>query len=192
MAIVCIMICVPVTAECMPESASVARWFNRNAQYVVAAALSVMVADGDHSRTAAGSCVDGMIMSLAASELLKQVTAQPRPRDPGARDGFPSSHSAVGFAFARSISDWDRNAGLAAYAFAGTLGWARIESGHHTVEQVIAGAALGLWLAGASVEADGFLISAEEYAVEELGADQRGMSTFTTGSLSFPLLEVQW
>jgi membrane-associated phospholipid phosphatase len=121
--------------------------------------LALLLLVGDHDTVHdAGVTLDGMVASLAAAEGLKLIFDQPRPRDPSAGDGFPSSHATTAFAFARGLSDWRSDWNIPVYAFAAGVGWARVEEGYHTVEQVLAGAALGLWIAGASAESDGFVI----------------------------------
>lgn len=138
----------------------VAQWLNRHSHQVMEGTVAVMLLVGDYDTVRDASVTfDGMLTSLAASEGLKVVVDQPRPNEPAATDGFPSSHATAAFAFARGMTDWRSDWGLPVYAFATAVSWARVDEGYHTVEQVAAGAALGVWLAGVSVNSDGLVIN---------------------------------
>lgn len=151
----------PLPAENAPgKHDPIAQWLNKHSHEVIEGTLAVLVLVGDHDTVSdAGVTFDGTVASLAAAEGLKLVIHEPRPNDPAATDGFPSSHAASAFAFARGMTDWRNDWGPYVYAFATAVGWARVEEGYHTPEQVLAGAALGFWIAGASIESDGFVIN---------------------------------
>jgi len=118
--------------------------------------LGTMLAMGDREDSdAARYCLDAMLTTELAVEVIKRVTKQPRPHRPATEDGFPSGHAAVAFAFARSLADWRPDAGPVLYAFAGTAAWARVQEGAHTWPQVLCGAALGAWIADRSLDAGG-------------------------------------
>ena len=152
----------------------IARWLNKHSHEVMQGTMAVMLLVGDHDTVHdTGATFDGMLTSLTAAEALKLVIDQPRPRQPSATDGFPSSHSAAAFAFARGLSDWRSSWSAAVYAFAAGVGWARVEEGYHTPEQVLAGAALGVWVAGASLESNGFLLHRGDGPAAFAGSSER-------------------
>jgi len=155
-----ILLSAPLMADEPPEHPNhMAQWLNDHSHEVMEGTLAAMLLVGDHETVDdALTTFDGMAVSLAAAEGLKLVFNEPRPNDPSATDGFPSSHATASFAFACGINDWRDDWGPYAYAFAAGVGWARIDEGYHTPEQVLAGAALGLWIAGASMSNDGLVI----------------------------------
>jgi hypothetical protein len=169
------VMCTPLLASDEPVKADpVAEWLNDHSHEVMQGTLALMALVGNHKAVDdALVTVDAMVTSLAAAEGLKLVIDQPRPRDPSATDGFPSSHATTAFAFASGIDDWRPDWGPYAWAFAAGVGWARVEEGYHTTEQVLAGAALGLWIAGASLENDGFIIHRGYTAAPRLTSDEQ-------------------
>lgn len=155
-----LFLCSPLQAqEQAVKHDSVAHWLNKHSHDVMQGTMALMLLVGDHDTIHdTGATFDGMVASLAAAEALKLLFDESRPRDRKAEDGFPSSHAATAFAFAQGLSDWRSSWTVAVYAFAAGVGWARVEEGYHTPDQVLAGAALGIWIAGASLESNGFLI----------------------------------
>ena len=85
--------------------------------------------------------------TLAATQILKYATHQPRPCDPDAGDGFPSGHTAFAFAFAETLTLHDRNWAIPAFTVAALTGYSRVQKGAHDPWQVVAGAALGFFIA---------------------------------------------
>jgi hypothetical protein len=159
-AVALLLLCSPLLASEEPvDPHPAAGWLNDHSHEVMQGALGMMLLVGDYDTVEdAGVIFDGMVFSLAATESLKLVIDEPRPNDPAATDGFPSSHASGTFAFAHGIENWRSDWGPIGYAFAAGVGWARVEEGYHTPEQVLAGAAIGLWVAGASLHSDGFVI----------------------------------
>ncbi|MBD3292921.1 MAG: phosphatase PAP2 family protein [Armatimonadia bacterium] len=159
--ILALLLCSPLLAQETSASADpVARWLNDHSDHLMEGTVAIMLLVGDHDTVNdAGVTLEGMVTSVAASEGLKALVDQPRPNDPSATDGFPSSHATAAFAFARGMTDWRSEWGLPVYTFAAGVGWSRVEEGYHTVDQVIAGAALGVWLAGVSLSSDGLVIN---------------------------------
>jgi hypothetical protein len=158
-AILALALCAPLWAEPAETGDPIAQWLNEHSDEVLQGTLGAMMILGDYrTEDAAALTLDGTIAAVAAAEALKLVINQPRPRDPTADDGFPSSHAASAFAFAHGMSEWRSSWTPAVYAFAAGVGWARVEGGYHTLEQVAAGAALGVWLAGVSRAQDGFIL----------------------------------
>ncbi len=154
-----LLLCAPLLAEEKPGNDPIAHWLNVHSDEVMQGTLAVMLVVGDNdTEDAAALTLDGTIGALGVAEAMKLMIDQPRPRDPSAADGFPSSHAATAFAFARGLSDWRPSWTTAAYTFAAGVGWARVEDGYHTAVQVLAGAAIGVWIAGVSLDSDGFIL----------------------------------
>ena len=108
----------------------IAQWLNEHSDEVLQGTLGAMMILGDYrTEDAAARTRDGTIAAVVAAEALKLVIDQPRPRDPTADDGFPSSHAASAFAFAHGRSEWRSSWTPAVYAFAAGVGWARVEGG---------------------------------------------------------------
>lgn len=122
-------------------------------------ALGAMVIAGDGEMSDTGRYgFDAIIATTVVCEGLKRATGQPRPGNPYADDGFPSGHVANAFALARVITHQYPEAGPYLYGYAAINTWSRLESRRHDWLQVLAGAALGTWLANESVHRDGGLL----------------------------------
>ncbi len=150
-----------LAAEEQPEAEpkSPAGEFSEVSVPIMAFTLGVILMEGDREASdAVRYALDAMVSADVASEALKRITKQPRPCDPKAEDGFPSTHTAVAFAFAHSLADWQPGAAPVFYAFGATCGWARVKEGKHTLGQVVAGAALGTLVAELSLDIDGGLL----------------------------------
>ena len=166
--------------------------FTKMAVPLMGATLGIMLLIGDHEDAdAARYALDAMLTADLAAEALKRVTRQPRPHKPAAEDGFPSGHSTVAFAFARSLGEWQPGAKPVLYAFAATSGWARVQEGQHTWAQVVAGAALGTWIAERSVEATGGTWSGIIAPAQE-GMPCRPSSCIGHRSSGLTVWEVSW
>ena len=103
-----LLLCSPLLAE---EAAGthdpVAQWLNKHSHELMEGTLAIMLLVGDYDTVRdAAVTLDGMVTSLAGTEGLKLIVDEPRPNDASATDGFPSSHSAAAFAFARGLTDW--------------------------------------------------------------------------------------
>ncbi len=85
--------------------------------------------------------------TTAATHLLKATIRSPRPNRPEVTNGFPSGHASMTFAFARCVAEEDREWGAVACAWAAGVAWSRVRRGDHDLPQVLAGAALGWWIA---------------------------------------------
>lgn len=110
--------------------------------------------DDDLGRHAA----DSLIVTLVIVEGLKETIAASRPYNRVAMSGFPSGHTAANFAVARCIEEDYPGWGKLAYAWAGAVGWSRYRRNEHSVDQVIAGALLGTYIAERSLANDGGLL----------------------------------
>ncbi len=119
-----------------------------------------LVAFGDEKQEQVGrQAGDALLATSAATWLLKEISNQPRPCDPQAEKGFPSGHASVNFAFARCVAEEYEDWGKLAYVWAAGVSWSRVRRDAHSVAQVVAGAALGWWVADRSIHSDGGLLA---------------------------------
>src|SRR5262249_25013441 len=101
-----------------------------------------------------------MLAAGLSCELLKLSVGRARPREAdGDEDrfrpfshfaSFPSGHTALAFATARAIDD-ETHAGWVpwvVYPLAATVGWSRVHNDAHWTSDVVAGTALGAFVAG--------------------------------------------
>ena len=105
----------------------------------------------EHQERAGRQAADALLVTGLATLALKEILRRPRPNDPLADDGFPSAHAALTFAFARTISEEYDDWGKVAYLWTGGVSWSRLKRDAHTFGQVLAGAALGWYLADRSI-----------------------------------------
>ena len=88
--------------------------------------------------------IESLASSTAVTLALKQVIDKRRPNGQCC-DSFPSGHSTVAFAGAAFIQKrygWEY--GIPAYLGAGFVAWSRVDADKHHVEDVVAGAAIGI------------------------------------------------
>ncbi len=115
---------------------------------------------GDARGERAGrQAADAIIVTSTATALLKHYVRSGRPTNPDMHHGFPSGHTSLNFAFARSLAAEYPRLAVPAYAFAAAVGWSRVRGKSHTIIQVVGGAALGWYLADRSVHSDGGLLN---------------------------------
>ena len=137
--------------------------------------------DDDLGRHAA----DSLIVTLVIVEGLKETIAASRPYNPVAMSGFPSGHTAANFAVARCIEEDDPGWGKLAYAWAGAVGWSRYRRDEHSVDQVIAGALLGTYIAERSLANDGGLLDGLV-----VGKSRRGFAPTLNVGLAGPQMQL--
>ncbi len=88
--------------------------------------------------------IKGAGINLATTLTLKYTIDKKRP-DGSDKNSFPSGHTSVTFQAASFIyKRYGTNYGLAAYALATYTGYTRIQSDKHYIEDVLAGAAIGI------------------------------------------------
>lgn len=101
---------------------------------------------------------DGVIITLALTELLKNTIHETRPDGSDDRS-FPSGHTAAAFAMASALSEEHPKQKWLYIGLAALVGWSRVESDKHHWHDVLAGAVIGLSCGKWSVECDdGILI----------------------------------
>lgn len=112
-----------------------------------AGTAALLLSDERDQRRTGESAAWALALTAAATQLLKETINSPRPDHPEQHDGFPSGHTGISFAFARSLAEESDEWGAVAYAWAAGVAWSRVRQGDHDVPQVLAGAALGWWVA---------------------------------------------
>ena len=94
------------------------------------------------------SNLEALWLTYGLTEAGKAAFGRERP-DGSSATSFPSGHSATAFAAATLICRESGPAwGLPAYGVAGLTAWSRVDAGRHHVSDVLAGAALGCFVAG--------------------------------------------
>ena len=133
---------------------------------------------------------DALIVTTVATELLKDLTNLPRPESndpklvklglasPPDGQGFPSGHASAAFAFATVMADADRDKRWLWYGAAGAVAWSRVEIHAHHIWDVVAGAALGTYIARRSLHSDGGLLDVVGLEPKQI---KLGEATLTLG-----------
>jgi membrane-associated phospholipid phosphatase len=86
---------------------------------------------------------ESFLTTLGATYTLKLTVDKKRPN--GGSQSFPSGHTSAAFSGASFLQRrYGWKYGLPAYLSASFVGWSRIESDNHYVEDVLAGAAIGV------------------------------------------------
>ncbi len=125
----------------------------------VLATISLVAFGNDKQERVGRQACDALLATSTATWLLKEITNEPRPCDPQAERGFPSGHASINFAFARCVTQEYEDWGKLAYVWAAGVSWSRVRRDAHSVAQVVAGAALGWWVADRSIHSDGGLLA---------------------------------
>ena len=113
---------------------------------------------GSDGLATAARRVDGVLVALALTDLLKNTIHEARP-DRSDNESFPSGHTAAAFAIASVLSEEHPKQKWFFLGLAALVGWSRVESDKHHWRDVLAGAAIGFTCGRWSVESDrGILI----------------------------------
>ena len=157
------------TAEAIEWNSTNARGLSRAARQmgeplaIAPVLLAVdVVARLAHTQTPAAAS-ERIALSIATATLatmaVKLVTGRVRPfespdnaakyRPFSGEDSFPSGHSAIAFALASSLDHETRSRWVPciAYPMAALTAWSRVRDDRHWASDVVAGAALGSWVA---------------------------------------------
>ncbi len=108
---------------------------------------ALLISDDPRSHRMGELAAWSVAYTTVATHLLKATIDSPRPNHPEVRNGFPSGHTSMTVAFARSVAEESDGWGAVAYAWAAGVAWSRLRREDHDVAQVLAGAALGWWIA---------------------------------------------
>ncbi len=115
-----------------------------NALYALGMGAYGYIGDGNSGKENAIIMVKSTAYASLLTSVLKYSIRERRPGN-GARNSFPSGHSTTAFAFASvvgSLHEWYY--GVPAYALATLVAYQRLNSGVHFLQDVIAGASIGI------------------------------------------------
>ncbi len=109
---------------------------------------------------------DALLTSIAASEILKRLTREPRP-DGTTLDSFPSGHATAAFATATMMAQYHPREAALWFAGAAAIGYSRVALRRHHWWDVLAGAALGYGVARLEVSSPRGLLAEPTAIVTE-------------------------
>jgi hypothetical protein len=113
--------------------------------FLVLGELSLL-SDGKNGRAEARTGARAILATSLITQALKGVSREKRP-DSDSRDSFPSGHTSTAFAMATVLAEYQPKYKWLAYGVASIIGWSRIETDAHHWQDVVAGAALGYYVA---------------------------------------------
>jgi len=135
------------------------------------------------------------LLANGVAEIIKQVTDQPRPRDPTAEDGLPSRHAATAWALVTVLAHEYPAHEEAFYGYAALTTWSRRASRHHTWAQALAGAVVGWGCARLELDSsDGLLFHVSDPPADgpqELLSDL-GPSEPMLPDVGLSLIDLRW
>jgi membrane-associated phospholipid phosphatase len=136
----------------LPARADLANETRKATKPLVAAAGIVLCfrdLKSEGETNSAARYADAIVISNAVAEFTKTKT----------KNGFPSGHTTAAFAAAAVLSKEDPKRKVLYYGAACVLGYTNVRTHHHTWDDVIGGAALGITIGNWSMSAgDGLLI----------------------------------
>jgi PAP2 superfamily len=105
-----------------------------------------LLAGGNGGTRKAARGAEALLITGALTEGLKRVTRQKRP-DSDERDSFPSNHASLSFAMATTLASYQPKYQWLGYGVASAISYSRVKSNRHRWHEIIAGAALGHFVA---------------------------------------------
>lgn len=150
---------VPARADSPARKASKFASDGGNIIFLAAGVGLPLLSDGSNGSRHALRAADALIVSVALSEGLKNLTREKRP-DSNAHDSFPSGHATAAFAVATVEGSLHPRQAPYWYLGAALISASRVRLHRHTVGDVLAGAALGFGTARLEVsQSHGLLLS---------------------------------
>jgi len=115
-----------------------------NILYTFGFGLDFLLRDNEESKNLSIGMVKATLYSGLVTDTLKFVVHEKRPNGGGYKS-FPSGHTTTAFAFASFVaSSHPWYAGVPAYAMAAFVGFCRMHDAHHYLQDVLAGATIGI------------------------------------------------
>lgn len=134
---VCTLLSLPITIGAQPN--------DRPNDYLVpflAASEIALAADSDKGMHKAWKCGQALVVSYAATEVIKSVFRETRP-DGSDNRSFPSGHAALAFTAASVLDVSQPDTARLAYPCAAYIAYQRVETQKHYWTDVIVGAIIG-------------------------------------------------
>ncbi len=156
--------------ECEADDIIARRVSNYSQPFLVFSTTTMMASRQTKLRETGQRAADALLVTGAATELLKNLFNLPRPDSddpnlvklglapPSDGHGFPSGHASAAFAFATVMADADRDNQWFWYGLAAGVGWSRLELHAHHVWDIVAGAGLGTYVAQRSLDSNSGLL----------------------------------
>jgi membrane-associated phospholipid phosphatase len=115
-----------------------------NIVYTLLYGLDFYINDQENSKRRALGMFKATLYSGLVTDLLKHTIYEKRPNG-GGTSSFPSGHTTSAFAFASFVaSEHPWYVGIPAYVLASYVGFCRLQDNHHYLQDVLAGATIGM------------------------------------------------
>ncbi len=141
-ALACFALAAPTHADSPDRSAAKFASGSGNIIYLAAGLGLPLLSDGRNGTRHSLRVADSLLVSLALTEGLKNLTREKRP-DSNEHDSFPSGHATAAFAVATVESSLHPHQAALWYLGATLISASRVRLRRHTVGDVLAGAAIG-------------------------------------------------
>lgn len=106
-----------------------------------------LLQDGDQRWSHVLRESDALLVTVAATEVLKAIVREPRPGNPDSTTSFPSGHASAAFTVATMQSHYHPREAVFWFAGAAAIAQSRVALDRHRWTDVAAGAALGIGVA---------------------------------------------
>lgn len=157
--------------------------------------IGLYLSGSDRDRRAARRIANAELLANGVTEIIKEATDQPRPRDPGAEDGLPSGHATTAWALATVLGHEYPAHEEAFYGYAALMTWSRRAGRYHTWAQALAGAVVGWGCARLELNSsDGLLLHVSDppaQGAEEL-LSSLGPRDLVLPSAGLTVLDLHW